>query len=240
MVDLHCHICPGLDDGASDMGAALAMVRIAVEDGIRAICAISHAGISPYYITREEIIESVEALQTEIDSGGLKLKLFPGSEVSLTADVSGMAETDELLTLADSRYVLAELPFYGDLAGVKQEIFELQIAGYRVILAHPERAQACQRNPEIIEELRYAGCLVQINAGSIRGSEGRRVRRICRSWLQENLVDVIASDAHSPGSRRPVLSPSKPDVMEIGGETLWQRLTVTNPALILKDEDPRS
>lgn len=237
MVDLHCHILPGLDDGAADMEAALKMARIAQEDGIRAICATPHAGVHPYYNSRGEILEATEAFRTEIENSEIQVEIFPGSEVSVTTDITAMADSGELVTLKDSSYILVELPFYGDLSGAKQQIFELSIAGYRVILAHPERAQACQQDPGVVEELRYAGCRAQINAGSIRGTEGRTVRRICHIWLEKDLVDVIASDAHNPTKRRPVLSPSRADVIDIGGEEMWRRLTVENPARILKDED---
>ncbi|MFP3903623.1 MAG: tyrosine-protein phosphatase [Armatimonadota bacterium] len=237
MIDLHTHILPGLDDGAPDMQVALAMARIAAEDGIRAVCATPHAGIDPYYTMPAAIHEGLGTLREQIQRHDIDLTLFPGSEVSVTADLSAMADGDELLTLNESRYLLAELPFYGGIEGVEQQIFQISVSGYRLVLAHPERSQACQRDPGLLEMLRYRGCLAQVNAGSITGSEGRRVRGICLQWLEDGLVDIIASDAHNTGRRRPVLTPAKEAVVEIGGSELWRTLTVVNPALILKDED---
>ncbi|MFO7948559.1 MAG: CpsB/CapC family capsule biosynthesis tyrosine phosphatase [Armatimonadota bacterium] len=237
MIDLHTHILPGLDDGAPDMQVALAMARMAAEDGVRAVCATPHAGLDPYYTTPAVIHEALGKLRQQIERYAIDLTLFPGSEVSVTADLNAMAGSDELLTLNESRYLLAELPFYGGIEGVEQQIFQISVSGYRVVLAHPERAQACQNDPGLLETLRYRGCLAQINVGSIIGSEGRRVRRMCRQWLEDGLVDVIASDAHNARRRRPVLTPAKEAVVEIGGPELWQTLTVVNPALILKDED---
>jgi protein-tyrosine phosphatase len=239
MVDLHCHILPGMDDGAADLGAALKMARLASEDGVRAICATPHAGVNPYRNSKDEIIGSVKQLQAKIDEAGVAIKLFAGSEVPVTADIAMMAEEDELVTLGDSSYILVELPFYGDLSGARGQIFELSIAGLRVVLAHPERAQALQHAPDLLEDLRYAGCRTQINAGSIRGTEGRKVRGMCRRWLKDGLVDVIASDAHSPDRRRPALSPIREEVVELCGEDMWRRMTVVNPARILMDRNTK-
>ncbi len=237
MIDLHCHILPGLDDGAADIEQSLAMARMAVDDGVRAMLATPHVAMGSWNPSRDAIMRAANHLRERIRSASIPLKLGVGSELPATADIKALADAGEVITLGEKgRFLLIELPFSGHLGAMDQQLFELEVSGYKILLGHPERAMCCLDDEKLLPKLRDRGYWVQVNAGSVAGRQGRKVRNTCIRWLREGLVDVIASDGHGPGRRRPLLSPARKTVLRIGGEELWQKLTFDNPARVL---DPR-
>ena len=237
MIDLHCHILPGLDDGPRGVDEAMAMVRMAAEDGTRTICATPHKGTSEWNASRETIIEFTRRMRSLIAQAGVAIDLLPGCELSATSDIDALGRAGDLVPLGGKgRFLLVELPFTGHVGAMQNLFFELEVMGYRIIIAHPERSMACQREPDLIERLHDRGYWTQINAGSFAGRNGRRVRNLCLQWLRKGLVDVIASDGHSVRSRRPLLSPARKTVIKATDENTWDELTVHNPAQVLASE----
>ncbi|MCD7761667.1 MAG: hypothetical protein LUI14_00440 [Lachnospiraceae bacterium] len=196
MVDMHCHILPGLDDGAATMDEAVAMAGIAAASGIAHIVATSHGNCPPYSYTLEEYREAFDALQEELIQREIPVKLHPGMEIFLDGDAVPLLREKRLLTLGGTETVLAEFPFEERPDVVCRRLDELKEAGYRIVLAHPERYIFLQRDPEFAGYLARSGCVMQINQGSLVGDFGESCRRLAMQMLQEGIVGVIATDAH--------------------------------------------
>jgi len=233
MIDLHCHILPGLDDGSPDLTTSLEMARIAVDDGIDTIVATPHwlVDIGP---TPIQIRTAAQQLQTALTDHNLALTVLPGAEVRAHPQLLEMVSRSEVMTIADDgNYLLIELPFIGIPNYLEQLCFELQIAGITPILAHPERAELMQRQPELCARLVERGCLIQVNAPSLRGDYGRTIRRIATDLIRRELVHVIASDAHNATSHPPVLRKVRRAVVQAAGEEAFRKMTELVPGEII-------
>jgi protein-tyrosine phosphatase len=205
MIDLHAHLLPGIDDGPPHLAGALALAEAAVRDGTRVMAATPHIGfahgVAPAGLAAR-IVELREALASE----GIPLEVVQGGELApdRTLDLS---DADLFaIALGGSRCVLLECPFTraGDL--MVRLVAHLQAKGFRVLLAHPERSPAFLEDPPALRTLVERGAYVQLTAGSLSGVFGGAVRRASRSFLEQGLIHVVASDAHAArGARSPAL-----------------------------------
>ncbi len=235
LTDLHTHILPGVDDGAADDAAALAMARAAVEDGIERVAATPHNLRLPPGAGRAALEARVAALQRALDAAGLPLALVAGAEIALIASLPQMLDAGECVTLNRSRYLLLEPPYAGLPPRVEDLIFQAQVRGLAPILAHPERCAGLERSLPLLRRLVERGLLVQITAGSLEGRFGRHPQRLARSLLAGGLVHVIASDAHAPGDRAPRLRSAEALAARLLGPGRARALVSTYPAAILDD-----
>ena len=206
MVDLHCHILPGRDDGAKSLGEALAMAYLAHANGITDLVATPHAQNGVYHNDRADVLNGVAALQEELERVGIPLRLHPGMEVHVHVDLLENLRGGELLTLCDgSNYLLLELPERSIPSCTESILHELQVLGVTPILAHPERNKVLQTQPDRLAEWMETGMLVQLTGGSLLGQFGRSAQRAAEEMVRRNLAHLIASDGHGAESRRPYL-----------------------------------
>ncbi len=204
-VDIHCHILPGIDDGASCLADSLEMAAMARADGISTIIATPHANHEYPPRPAEELLQRVASLQEEIDRVRVPLRILPGADVQITETLPASVRERRILTLADTgRYILVELPhdIYIPIEGL---MGELKTLGIRLILSHPERNQGIQGNLGLVGSLIERGCLMQVTAGSILGEFGREPKAVALHMLKHRLVHFVATDAHSPRNRKPLL-----------------------------------
>lgn len=237
MIDLHVHILPGLDDGASSVSEALEMARIAVAGGIKAAVATPHVITGLYNSNKEEILASLENLNKLIDESKIPLKVLPGAEYRLEPDLPVRLARGELLTLGDSgRYLLVELPadFIPQYTG--RVIFELLIQGVVPVVAHPERNAGFIKDPSLLYELIARGALTQVTAGSINGRFGSGAAAAARLFLEHGCAHFIASDAHSPRGRAPVLTEAMEEATRILGMDRAGWLVRDNPRRVVHGE----
>jgi len=195
--DLHCHILPGLDDGARDMQTSLNMARMACESGTKRVFATPHYMPGVYDPTPVEIKSAVALLRGKIAEDGLDLEIVEGSEVSFTERLSKDFKEGNLVPLGGSDFILVELPSLSLPAHVAEEIFALKLAGAGVVLAHPERNYDLRRNPGVLREFLETGVYLQVNAGSLLDEYGKDVERFAGRLLKEDRVHFLGSDAHS-------------------------------------------
>lgn len=235
MIDIHCHILPAVDDGAASIEESLAMARLAVEDGILSVLATPHTlnGISRNTVSH--ILSDISQLQDALAADGIPLKIYPGSEVHLVKDMCLKIRNGEICTLNNNgKYVLIELPYQSVPDGIKQEIFDLKLNGITPIIAHPERNAVIQNNPHMLHELIHMGALSQVTAMSIVGDFGPETRASARGLLECRLTHLIASDAHSPGSRPPRLSRALDETARIlGNFAEAEAMVFQRPAAIM-------
>ena len=196
LVDIHNHILPGVDDGAQSMEEAILLAVNAVENGITHIIATPHHLNGKYINSSVVVKEAVTNLYKELSHKNIPVKILPGQEIHLTANILEDLEND-LLTLANSgKYLLIELPSTHIPAHTLEILYQIQLKGYIPIIVHPERNTALRRNKQLLYEFVSKGALIQITASSLIGVNGRSLKKYTKVLIKHNLVHFISSDAH--------------------------------------------
>ena len=155
LIDLHCHLLPGIDDGAKDLEMSLAMARMASSDGISTIACTPHILPGVYNNTGPAIRGAVARLRESISEAGIPIGLVTGADVHIAPDLGVQLRDGRALTLNDSRYLLLEPPHHVLPPRLEELIFGLQAAGYVPILTHPERLSWIEGHYDLIERLVY-------------------------------------------------------------------------------------
>jgi protein-tyrosine phosphatase len=239
-IDTHCHLLPGVDDGASTWEDSLAMAKLAVADGITTAIVTPHQLGTNRQLAGSVIRAKTAHLQEFLDQNCVPLAVLPGAEVRIEPDLIEAVREGEVLTLADrGRYVLLELPHEVYLP-VEDLLRRLRRAGLVGVLAHVERNQGLLAEPSIIPSLLEAGCLVQITASSLLGSFGTEVQKLAQSLVERGWVHFTATDAHGAKSRRPQMRQAFQRVTELAGYKTACELFHDNPAAILDDRPVKS
>jgi len=234
MIDLHCHILPGLDDGPADLGQSLAMCRQAAADGITHLVATPHLRPPVYAAEKPDIQAALTKLREALTKDGIALTLISGAEVNLVADLPALARGQRLPFINDNgRYFFLELNEARLSEGLEGMIFELKLLGITPILTHPERTQAGGRDWQWLARLVELGCLTQVTAMSLTGEFGRRAQQSCEDLLEQNLAHFLATDAHSPKWRPVLLSPARRRLEELVGENAARDMLMTRPLAVL-------
>lgn len=238
MIDIHCHILPGVDDGPEKMDESVAMAKAAAADGITKIIATPHINGNTSVLSENSALlagafrQAVSALNRRLAGEEVSVTIFPGAEINITlidsVPLSG-------LRLNGTRYLLIEFPHTHLPANACNVIFKLILNGYRPILAHPERNPSVYENPKKLMALREIGALVQITADSLSSASDPDIRHCARYLLKKGTVDFIASDAHSATSRPPVLSAAHRVAARLIGRAKAADLFHGHPMALLKD-----
>lgn len=208
MTDLHCHILPGVDDGAQDLAESLEMARMAAASGVRAIVATPHCNVPENQLKNyldTPFLEQFAQLRGAIEEEQIPLRLYAGVEVFCTPQIPDLLREQWLLPLAGSRYLLAEF-YFDESPDLMHHCFhEISRQGFIPVIAHPERYEAVQRYPQLIQDWFAGGLIIQLNKGSILGKLGSRAQDTSRWILERGLAHVVASDAHGTRSRTPFM-----------------------------------
>ncbi|MFA6941309.1 MAG: CpsB/CapC family capsule biosynthesis tyrosine phosphatase [Clostridiaceae bacterium] len=203
MIDIHSHILPGIDDGAKNIDTFLKMIKIAKQDGIEKIIATPHFVNGIYENTYDQVAAETDKMKDMIQNYGINLELIPGQEVYLDKHSIDLYKEGKIRGINASSYLLCEFPMDSLPDNALDIIYELQIAGAKIILAHPERYMYFIKNLTLINDFIKEGCLFQINSGSIEGIFGKEIRKTAMLLIKNGICDFIASDAHSAGTRSP-------------------------------------
>ena len=235
MIDLHCHILPGVDDGPDSIEESLEMANQAAADGIHTLVATPHTLNEVYHNPLQNIENNVTRLRNALRKNRININLCIGSEVRICTGLKQKIIAKEIATLNNNgKYVLVEFPVHVIPPGSKQELFQLTLHNITPILAHPERNMIFQHQPELLFDLTAMGCLVQITAMSITGRFGQDAMECAHMLLKNRQCHVIATDAHSPDNRPPILSPAVKTCARILGNLKEAREMVINrPQAIL-------
>ncbi|MGI6453715.1 MAG: tyrosine-protein phosphatase [Syntrophomonadaceae bacterium] len=237
MIDLHTHILPGLDDGAADLEEALAMAQVAAQEGITSVVATPHIVTGLYNHNRLSILAAVQQLNEEITQRKIGVKVLPGAEVHLEADIAERLARGELLCINDNnKYLLLELPTAFVPGYTETLIYKIQLQGIVPIIAHPERNTGILSNLSLLKKLVARGTLTQITAGSITGRFGLDACKTAFYLLEEGMGHLIASDAHSAQRRKPGINDAYQVVEKKLGKELAQTTAIVNPAKIIRGE----
>lgn len=233
IVDLHCHILPAVDDGPRSLPDALALAHMLVDEGITDVVATPHMlGRFDGTNSGQEIRNAVVTLQRAIIETQIPLTIHAGGEVRLDERIGKLLSTDKILPLGDARtHLLLELPT--DLMIDPTMIIPMtQSLGLKVILAHVERYDAIRRDPKVVAALLSAGIWLQVNASSL--VEDSEESDAAWRWLAAGQIAVVASDAHSIGKRRPLLTAALEETRKRCGKVIARSVFIDNPIKVLK------
>lgn len=201
LIDLHAHVLYGVDDGPKNERDSLNMLRQAAKEGITEIICTSHAMHPQYHVPYKKVEERVKSLQQLLQHEQIPITLHTGHEIRLHDELPTLLQQQQLHTLAKSNYILLELPSSTIPAYTVEMIRQLKIAGYKPILAHPERNMAIRENPKRLNALIQQGVFTQLTAGSLTGLYGKEVQRLSLALVRANYIHMIGSDAHDLRTR---------------------------------------
>ena len=237
MIDLHCHILPGLDDGARNEDDTLAMARIAAAGGTTEIACTPHCSTDdPYLPDRLRFILSATSHTSDLlEHAGIDLELHSGMELLCVTSPASLLAQGEFLTIGGSRYLLIEFPFDIRSAAISDAAATVRAAGLVPVIAHPERYFCVQWTPSIVAGWAEQGWLIQLNRGSITGGFGRDVFTAAEWILQRRLAHLVASDAHSADQRTPDLTEGYRWVARSCSRDYAELLFQDNPRRMLAD-----
>lgn len=238
MIDLHCHILPGIDDGARDVAVSLDMARAFVAQGVTHVACTPHILPGLYHNSGPQIRAAVAALQERLDAEGVPLHLSCGADNHVAPDFVAALQRGHLLSLGDSRYVLVEPPHHVAPPQLDVMFFNILVAGYVPILTHPERLSWIEQRYALIRQLASRGVWMQITAGSLSGRFGKRARYWAERMLDEGMVHILATDAHDPVRRAPDLAEGRHRAARRVGEQEAQHLVFTRPKAVLENVSP--
>jgi protein-tyrosine phosphatase len=233
MIDLHCHVLPGIDDGPGTMAGSLALARAAVAAGAHTLVATPHVS-TRYPNDAMTIAPLVEALREQLSAEGIALELLPGAEIALTRLPDIQPDQLSRLGLGGGPWLLIECPFAPTIGGLEDILLGLPRRGHRVVLAHPERCSTFQHDPELLARLVDSGIVTSITAGSLVGQFGDRARRLALELVHRGLVHNVTSDAHDHVHRPPSVVA---ELERTGLAPLAGWLTCEVPAAILRGEE---
>ncbi len=233
MIDLHCHILPGLDDGAPDLQSSLEMAAMASECGITAIAATPHCALDRC----QEVFDSFTQLQQALQREQIPVQLLPGMEIFGTPETAQLLRQNRLLTLNGSRYPLVEFGFYTDGRQETQILEQIVDAGFTPLVAHPERYEYLQQTPEYVDLWCRMGCRFQLNRGSLMGRFGNAAQALAFALVDRGFATVVASDAHSPRFRTPWMQDVQQLLQEEFSMEIAQLLMEDNPRRILQNKE---
>lgn len=242
MVDLHCHLLPGIDDGPETLDQALALAEHAIGAGIARSIVTPHILPGRYDNTIVAIRQAAQRFGAQLAERGMQLEIGYAAEIRIGPEILSLAEEGRLPTLGHVDgydIVLVEFPDSHILPGSDRLVASMLERGLRPLIAHPERNKEVMHSVDKIGPFVRDGCWLQVTAGSMTGTFGPRCREVARQMLERGWVSVLATDAHNMLARMPELEPARRMAEAIVGESAsWQlvrdvpaRISATNPGL---------
>jgi protein-tyrosine phosphatase len=230
MIDLHCHLLPGLDDGPPELATSVRLARALRNSGVTAVAATPHVR-GGYPTTADDVARGVALVREELERQGVALTVLPGAELGYDELDRPVDELARFGLGGNPRLLLVETPYSGLPVDFGLRLLRLRAAGLTPVLAHPERNPVVRRDPELLENLVASGVVVQLTAASLAAAPASASRATALELLGRGLAHVVAGDAHGPEGR--ALGPA---VVEAAlGEELCAWLTRDVPRALLED-----
>ena len=236
IIDMHSHILNGVDDGPKTIEESMVLLEQAVKEGITDIIATSHAYHQQFHTSVDEINKQVNFLNGECKKIGIPINIFTGQEIRINDQTAQHLISGEALALANSKYVLIELPSQGIPAFTTHIIQQIMNQNKIPIIAHPERNRAIVEKPSRLAKLIQNGALAQVTAGSLSGHFGKTIQRTAVQLLEANLVHVYGSDVHND-TTRPFLFDKGLDYLDKLKKHEYVDILLENNARILSNEE---
>ncbi|MCP3669182.1 MAG: capsular biosynthesis protein [Gammaproteobacteria bacterium] len=232
MIDIHCHILPGIDDGPDTLDQALDMARMALDNGITRLVATPHIRCGVYDNDKASIMEVVQSFRAALEEEAIPLPVAMAAEVAVSPEILPMIAEDRIPFLGEIdgyRLLLLELPHSQIPLGTDKLISWLLDQKIRPVIVHPERNSSVINDLSKLSPLVGMGCMLQITADSIAGKFGRQVEQRASEMLANGWVSVIASDAHDTKYRTIELEIGRRAAAAIVGEQMSWELVREQP-----------
>lgn len=239
MIDLHCHLLPGIDDGARDMEQALSMARLAYDNGIRVSIMTPHINPGRFDNSAQGISRACEQFRAELKRANVPLQLGMAAEVRVSAETLQLIEQEEIPFLGELdgyRIMLLEFPHSHIPPGAEQLVKKLLDLKVRPIIAHPERNQEIAARRSRIEPFIEMGCFLQLTSSAVAGRFGQSACKRAIELLETDAFMVLATDAHNIKTRCPDLREGFAAAAEIIGANAARKLVVDNPKAIVQTQ----
>ena len=237
--DIHCHIVPGVDDGATDIEETGKLLRMEYEQGVRTIIATPHFRFRMFETSAEKVKEQFKLVEKAAAEVASDLHVYLGCEFHTNMEMISMLRENKVMTMAGSRYVLTEFSHNSEENYIRERLSTLLSGGYKPIVAHIERYEATRTSMDFVEELVDMGAYMQINADSIIGKEGFGTKRYCKKLMKYDLVHFVGSDCHNLTSRVSRIGEAYNYVSKKMDEAYADHLFIENPRKILADAKKR-
>lgn len=239
LYDIHCHLIPGVDDGSHNMDETIRMLEKEYSEGVRYIMATPHFRYEMFECSMDEIYRRFEEVKQEALEIGDGICLRMGCEFHVCQEMADLLKRGERPSMNNTKYVLTEFASEVEQQQVWNDVYKLVSKGYRPIIAHVERYPAVALDIEFLENLIQLGAEIQVNADSIMGQAGWRVKNLCKKLLKNNLLHYIASDAHNMQSRSSCLGSCAAYIEKKYGQENANRLFRENPAKLFESIDAK-
>ncbi len=240
LIDMHCHIVPGVDDGAADLMTAAKMMKMEYENGVAAIIVTPHYRRGMFETPQRKVEKQFRKIYNLTQKSRSGMKAYLGCEYHTNTDMVSDLLAGKRPTMAGSRYVLTEFSSAHSYLNIRNQVYELVAAGFKPIVAHVERYPCLVKNIELIEELIELGGEIQLTSESVAGRSSRQVKRFCNELLKAGNVHYIASDAHDLESRKPNLQACAVYLEKKFGKDMMEQILIKNPKkIILSGEEKK-
>ena len=233
--DIHCHLLPGVDDGANDIKETCRMLEKAYDEGIRVITATPHYSAYKHNASPERLRELLNTVNHATAENGRQLKVILGNELLFSMDLIEAIKRGDALTIDGTRYILVEFSFGVAFKEIRDGLNQCIYAGYIPILAHAERYRCLRKEPELVGELINLGCYIQINMSSIQGGIGDSKVAFAHKLMKREWVHFLGTDAHGDKDRAPAARHVVTFLKKKYGEAVVRRLLWDNPMTMLED-----
>ena len=234
MIDIHSHLLPNLDDGVTSFGQSIEIIRGLSEVGVTDLILTPHYVPESKWCSPKKINQQkLDALVRHLFNAGVKMRVYLGNEIYINSDIVDLIKNGTVSTLANSKYVLVELPMSGEWAGFEDVLLLLKQKGFKPILAHPERYSTSAKDISYLYELASAGVLFQCNLGSIVGQYGRKPKKVIKKLAKANLIWCFGTDIHHARNYGEIIK-AKKKLRHYYTEEDLNDLLVNNPRRILQ------
>lgn len=238
MIDLHCHLLPGIDDGPADLATTLSMARIAVDDGIATIFCTPHIYPGLYENVQSDILRRVHQLRITLQRENIPLQLSYGADTHLVPEVMDGLKSGRIPTLGGSRYLLLEPSHNVRPPRFTESVFALIGAGYVPVITHPERLTWASDHMSDFFALARAGAWMQVTGGALLGRFGPSVQKLADRFVGDGWTAVLASDAHTTNRRAPQLAEAVQRAASLIGKEEAMRMVFARPQLVVDNAQP--
>ena len=237
MVDIHTHVIPNIDDGSRSFEESYIMLEQASEAGFTDVISTSHYLEGHYEADDKERNTWIQSMNKVLKENNVKLKLHIGSEIYISQNLIKLIKQKKASTLANSKYVLFELPMNNNIKYLNEMIFEIKALGMIPVIAHPERYSYVQEDPNMLINLIQQGALFQANYGSIIERYGKQAQKTVKKLLKANMIHFFGTDSHKKNGIYSKMNEIMIELGKILDKEKIEELTTINPNHILKNEE---
>lgn len=235
MIDLHCHIIFDTDDGAIDLENSINILREAYEAGFTKICCTPHYIVSQYIKTKSENLDKLNLIKEKLKEENIDIELYLGNEVYVTNNMKELIDEEKVSTLADTKYVLVELPLTQKIIDAEDMIENLIFEGYKVILAHPERYVYAQKDLKYLDKFIEMGVYLQGNYESLIGKYGKMAEKTLKKLLKDKKIDLMSTDTHREKSTYTKMNKILKTLKHYAKKDYYENITIKCQENILKN-----